>query len=86
MKNNSGTSIIEIEPNRIERCYYNYRNMMYIYKKKSKKDLLKFLVRYFINIFKILLFSKNKRLKRILTITKGVFLGIFFNPHIEIVN
>lgn len=85
MKENCDTNIINVPVDKIERAYYNYRNMFYIYKKKSKKSVAQFLLNCFCNIFKITIFSKDKKLRRIRYMLKGVLAGITFNPPIEFV-
>lgn len=85
-KNNLGIDIIDDEINRINRYYFNYRNVFYIYKKYyTKKDVIKYVLRYFGMICKILIKSKNKKIKRICTMTKGMISGLIFNPDIEYV-
>lgn len=86
MKNNTSTNILNVEKERINRAFYTYRNRYYINRKESLKSLVKFILRYFWTIIKILVKSKNYRLKRIWTITKGFVAGIFFNPKIEKIN
>lgn len=84
MSSNKDVSIVDIDDNRIDRCYYNYRNVFYIMKKyHSKVRLTLFILKYFYTLFQILFKAKSKKIKRIWTMTKGMFSGIFFNPKIE---
>lgn len=85
MKENVTADIVTIPNQRINRCYYNFRNTFYISKKLGVIETLKYPLIYIMWVFKILIKSKNYRLKRIWNITKGFFAGIFFNPKIEYV-
>ena len=87
MSDNKGIDIVNVDKNRIDRYYYNYRNMMYIYRKYySTKNLIFFVLTVIYKIFKILFKAHNKRFKRIYVVIKGTFSGIFFNPNVEYVN
>ncbi len=83
MKENTCTDIISIEKERISRSFYTYRNRFYIAKKEGKKAVVKYILSYLFTKLKILVKSKDNKLKRIGIITKGFWSGVFFNPKIE---
>ncbi len=83
MASNEGINIIDVDKARIDRYYYNYRNLSYIYRKYDKKEYKKFKLKYYYMKFKILLKAKNNKFKRIRTISKGFRAGKKFNPVIE---
>ena len=83
MATNVGINIIDIEPNRIDRFVYNYRNLSYIYKKYNKKEYNLFRIKYFYMILKIILKAPNNKFRRINAIRKGMKEGKNFNPEIE---
>lgn len=84
MNENKTAEVVDIPKERINRTYYDFRNTFYIRKKYmgAKKTIL-FIIDYLYLILRILIKSKNKKLKRIYYISKGFFAGIFFNPKIE---
>ena len=78
---NIGSNIVLAEKERIERYYYQFRNTVYIYRKKNKRlQMLKLILKY---IIKILLHAPDCKIKRINTLLKGSFKGLFFNPEIK---
>ena len=84
MGSNKGINIVECEENRIDRYYYNYRNLYYINRKYNKKELrmYKFKSHYLkLKIF----FKSNHKFKRIHAISKGMREGKKFNPNIEFI-
>ncbi|RVU70939.1 MULTISPECIES: glycosyltransferase family 2 protein [Lactobacillus] len=85
IKQNIATDIIaEQDVNRIKRYYYARRNTIYTMKHRyNKKEYFKWLVTSLIfEPFKILKFSKDKKLLRLKVSLKGTFAGFFFNPSI----
>ncbi len=78
---NMGADLALATEDRIDRFYYQYRNT--IYKEKKDKNLLKVLYRVMKKFIKIILKSKNHKLKRIKVLLKGTIDGMFFNPSIE---
>lgn len=85
MKENSTASIVDIPQEKIDRCFYNYRNSFYISKRCGKKATIKYILRYFVDLLKVIVMSKNKKIKRVYVMTKGLICGINFNPKIEYV-
>lgn len=83
MKSNANTDVITADKEKIGRVFYTYRNRFYLAKKKGTKQVIKYITGYSINIVKILIKSKDNRLKRMYYMTKGFFVGIFFNPDIK---
>lgn len=85
MGQNNGINVIDVEPERIQRYYYNFRNVLYINRKKGKKEFMINIIRNMYLVLKILFKSKNKKIKRICAVLKGTMSGLFFRPNIEII-
>lgn len=81
--NENTTRVEETSAARIGRIFYTYRNRMFIYKKMGAKATVKYILKYFLSIIRILAKSKDYKLKRIWVMTRGLVCGIFFNPKIE---
>ncbi len=87
MNDNVTSEVQTVNENRIERYYYDFRNVAYILiRDKKLKGYVKAFLRYIRYVVKIIKESKNKKLKRICVITKGTISGIFFRPKIEYVD
>ena len=84
MNNNESTTVESLtNVDKINRLVYDYRNGYKYFKMQGILKLLKYYLRYFYHIFKVL-FSKNGfKFKKISKMTKGMCLGLFFNPKIE---
>lgn len=88
MNSNSDTNIIKEnnDVERIKRHYFDFRNRMYISRKKGWGAFLKTIIGRCIWAFKIM-FKKNKfKLLKLKVLSKGTIEGLFFNPKIEKVN
>ena len=84
MASNSKSDIVDCPAERIDRCYYDYRNRAYVVRLHgAKKDRIKYRVFYFSFILNILKRSPDHKWKRIRTLTKGYIKGHFFKPKIE---
>lgn len=84
MNNNKETDIM-VDDSRIDRYYYDFRNSIFIAKRKGVKELCKVLLAKLLLLLKII-FKKNKfKVKKIKTLFKGVICGLFFNPEIEFI-
>ena len=83
MGSNTGINLIEAPENRIDRYFYNYRNLLYMYKKYDKKEYRKYKLKCYYMIFKCLLKAKSKKFKRMHAICKGIRKSRNFNPIIE---
>lgn len=79
---NQGINIAEESEERLERHYYNIRNLTYVAKKYGWAGIPTCIINVFGGIINILLHAKTKKMKRIGIIIKGFFGGIFFNPKI----
>ncbi len=84
MNSNIGINIVDCDVNRIDRYFYNYRNLYYIYRKYDKKELRLFKIKAPYLQLKIFFKSKNK-FKRMHAIGKGMRKGKKFNPSIEFI-
>lgn len=87
MAKNCGVDILSEQSDRIKRYYYNYRNLYYIYKKYyDEKSVIKYKIRFFSTIFKILKSPCDKKIERIIIMTKGMIKGRKYNPTVEYFN
>ena len=86
MGSNEGINIIDVDKKRIDRYFYNYRNLSYIYRTYDKKEYKMFRLKYHYLKLKILFKAKNNKFKRIRTISKGYRAGKRFNPTIETID
>lgn len=83
MKANDGINIIDVDASRIDRYFYNYRNLLYIYRKYDKREYKNFKVKCYYLILKSLFKAKNNKFKRVNVIAKGLREAKRFNPTIE---
>ncbi len=84
MGSNVAAGIEDCAPERIGRCFYDYRNRAFVYRTHGKaKDRLKHHADYFVTFGKILKHHNGKKFKRIRVLTKGYVAGWFFRPKIE---
>ncbi len=74
--------IAEDDENRIDRYYYYYRNQMYIWKHHYGK-YWKLFIKYSLQALLIFKRAKNKKIRRFLTIFKGLFASLNFDPKIS---
>lgn len=86
MNENKGTDIITDSSDRIERYFYKYRNLFFISKRESTKNVIKYIISVIITIYKIIVSDCENKLRKIFIIIKGIFKGITFNPRIENIN
>lgn len=81
--NKVAVGILTDTEDRIDRYFYFYRNLLYLWKvhfhKYYKRVLLKKLLKSFLIVFK----ARDHRFKRQLTAFKGLYAAINFNPQIE---
>ena len=73
MNNNNPTKIETDVADRIDRYFYSFRNRFYIAKKQGAAKVIRFHLSICKTILNILIKSKNKKLKRISVILKGVY-------------
>ncbi len=86
MNYNLATKIENDVEERIERYFYLYRNRFYI----AKHNGIGKVIRYHFSVLKtivvILFKAKNFRFRRIKSVLKGYFAGLFFHPTVEYVH
>lgn len=82
MRANQGINIATEGEDRLERHYYNIRNLTYIAKKYGWDGIPTCIINVFGGVINVLLHAETKKMKRIGIIIKGFFSGIFFNPKI----
>lgn len=83
MARNANVDIVTESIDRLDRHYYNVRNLTYIAKKYGWDGIPVFLLRTLGDFIRVILLSKSYKLKRLAIICKGFFAGIIFNPKIE---
>lgn len=82
-QNNIGANIVSSPIEKLNRFSYLYRNDVYLYKREGFFGCIYELCRLVIHILKIVLFSKDNKLKRIYIIIFNTIKGLFFYPSIE---
>lgn len=85
MNSNTGINLIDAEKTRIDRYYYNFRNLLYTYKKYDKKQYRIYKLKCYYMIMKCLIKSKNSRIKRAKVVIKALKESKKFNPKIEFI-
>lgn len=83
--NNEGSNIAKDSDDRINRYKFAYRNEMYIAKKNGIKGMWRQVAKIFLHIFRVIIYSKKFKFKKIRIIVYYSIKGIFFNPKIEYV-
>ncbi|MDD5828735.1 MAG: glycosyltransferase family 2 protein [Lachnospira sp.] len=86
MKNNASIDIVNESEDRLDRYFYNYRNLYYIHRKYlSSKKLMLYKLKYYYTVVQILSSKNSKKIKRISVMRKGMKKGKKYNPAIEYV-
>lgn len=83
MGSNVGINIIDIEKGRIDRYFYNFRNLSYIYRKYDSREYRMHKIKAYYLALKALFKSKDAKFKRMHVILKGIRAGKKFDPKIE---
>jgi len=83
MKTNDGIDIIGAEESRIDRYFYSYRNLLYVFKKYNKKEFRIFKIKCYYLILKVLVKSKKYKFRRIKVLIRALIEYRLFNPTIE---
>lgn len=83
MARNTNVDIVTESIDRLDRHYYNVRNLTYIAKKYGWDGIPVFLLRTIGDFVRVIVLSKSYKLKRLAIICKGFLAGIMFNPKIE---
>jgi len=83
MNSNNGVDIINTEPNRLARYFYEFRNKFYINKRNGIKGILSYFKYVLKTIFRVVIKNNNYKIKKISIIIKGLCAGVIFNPNIE---
>lgn len=82
---NNGANISTDTEDRIDRYKYAYRNEVYLYRREGLRGIFHLLARTPLHIYRVLRYSKTKKLKRIGVILGSTLKGFTFNPPIEYV-
>lgn len=83
MNSNNGVDIINTEPNRLARYFYEFRNKFYINKRNGIKGSLSYFKYVLKTIFRVVIKNNDYKIKKISIIIKGLCAGAIFNPNIE---
>lgn len=83
MNENKGIDIVNTEANRVGRYFYEYRNKLYISKKRGINSIWNYFVYVIRNIARVTIKKNDSKFKKISIILKGVLAGITFNPKLE---
>ena len=86
MKCNNGSNIALDDIDRIDRYKYAFRNECYLYRKEGIKGMVYYLLKWFLNFFRVLFTRNDKKTKRLKVMVYGIFEGIIFNPRIEVLD
>ncbi len=84
MRNNCPASIVEDNCERLDRYFYAFRNRYYNNRKEHRT--IRYLYGVVKTIFRIIRYSKDRKIERIWIMLKGIVHGISFNPKIEFVD
>ena len=82
-KMNTGGDISVDIPERIERYGYAYRNEVYVYRREGIWGIVRLVLRTPLHIVRVLVYSPDKKMKRIKVIICSTLKGIGFRPEIE---
>lgn len=80
---NLGCNLSNDVEDRIPRYEFYFRNNFYIAKKEGIKGIIYWALNFIKNLIYIILFSKNKKLKRIKIMFSGLKKGLTFNPTVK---
>lgn len=83
MPTNVRIGIAEASADRIDRYKFEYRNKMFIYRERCKYGIIKIIKIYLKEALKVIVRSKDNKLKRLEIIRKGFVEGLAFNPQIK---
>lgn len=86
MKENYGTLLEDAPSNKIGRYFYDERNGFYIARKTGTLMTIRYIIQYFKKKIKIVLKSRDYKMKREIILMHGFYAGLFFNPKIEYIN
>ena len=86
MTDNGKVGIVEENADRLWRYNYLYRNEFFVFKREGCKGYLYMLGRVTIHLYRILLYAKAGRIKKIKTVCKSFWKGFSFCPKIEYVS
>ena len=80
---NIGANISNDSIERLDRYNYLYRNDVYLWRREGLKGFIYEFLRLTMHTFRVLVFGKDNKLKRIKYIFRGTVNGLNFNPKIE---
>lgn len=86
MSVNSGSNIAVDIPERISRYRYAYRNEFYTYKREGFIQIGYYFAKCIYHLTKIILFGRNPKKQRLITLVNAVREGFYFNPPIEFID
>ena len=80
---NNGSNISTDEESKIPRYRYAYRNEVVLYRREGFRGFMHVLLRTPLHIYRVLRFSKTRKLARIRVILGATFAGLRFRPEIH---
>ena len=80
---NVGSNIALDDENKIDRYIYAFRNEAFLYRKEGIAMVLYYLAKRGRDFFRILLYKKPNKTRRITILLNGILKGLVFNPPIE---
>ena len=86
MGRNAGVDIVTEGEDRLDRHFYNVRNLTYIAKKYGINGIPMCLLHTFGDTYRVLRYASDKKRHRIALIWKGFWAGLWFHPAIIYVN
>lgn len=81
--NKVAVGILDDTPKRINRYFYFYRNMLYLWKKHFPNEYKKVWIKKLLKSFLIIFKAKDHRIQRQIVALKGIFAAVHFNPKVE---
>ena len=82
-KSNNGSKIAYDEISNINRYFYAYRNESFLYRLEGVKGRFYYYSKCIYNTLRIILFSKDHKIKRLKVLYKGIKEGLLFDPKVE---
>lgn len=83
MKSNTGSDISIDDPARIDRYRLAYRNEAYLYRQEGIRGRCHYARRCAAGFKRIVFRSKEKRIRRLAALFRGMWEGLFFAPSVE---
>ena len=86
MAGNLPNNLANTQPERIDRFAFLFRNEWVLFRKEGIKGWFYYFAKCNLNFWRIIFKAPDKKFKRIKSLLKGVYHGLFFWPKIEYIN